>query len=357
MRTLFFSLFIFFLWPLTAGAAARLYFIPAQLDVNSDNFVVEVMIDSDEEINAIDAMFIWPDDKLQWWQSFTGGSIFDLWVKPLQPKQKGELRILAGATKPFKGRAGKVATFVFRPLQTGRVDLSWADEIKILLADGKGSQTKVETISAYYNLIPQSSDIQVVSANQPLDYLWYNNADFDVSWSVKPGYEYSYLLTRDPTLTPDDVAEDKIGNIRFEGLEDGIYYFHLKFKPPGGKWSGKITKRVQIDRTSPYFIEVNKQAKWWRSSVELFFAATDNLSGIDKFTLTLPSGQSLAVSNPVRLERRLFDYSVYLSVIDQAGNKQTEVVKVSGWFRVGVVALAIVLIIIVIVYNLYKRLK
>ncbi len=356
MRVLFFIFFIFFVWPFAAEAAVRLYFIPAQLDVNSDSFAVEVVIDSDEMINAIDARLSWPTDKLKWLQSFEGGSVFDLWVKPPRPIKRGEMRLLAGATKPFSGNAGKVATIIFQPLQKGKASLLWSDGVRVLLADGQGSEAEVETVSADYSLTPEESEDQVTSANQPLDYLWYNNSDFDVNWQVKPGFEYSYLLTKDPTLTPDDLAEEKVGSIRFEGLDDGIYYFHLKSRPAGGEWGRKVTKRVQIDRTPPYFIEINKQSRWWSGSVKIFFAAADNLSGIYEFVLDLPSGQSMTVSNPIKLERRWFDYTVYLSAIDQAGNKQTEAVRIFGWAKIMAGILAVVLIIVVIVYNLYKRL-
>ena len=64
---------------------------------------------------------------------------------------------------------------------------------------------------------------------------------------------YSYFLTHDPTQLPDDIAEGLVGDVQYEGLDDGIYYFVMKVWDGNNNYLGKVIRRGQLDATPPVF--------------------------------------------------------------------------------------------------------
>ena len=350
---------LLFSWPLTSWAA-EIYFIPAYLEVKENNtFIVDVLLNSDEKINAIDATVVWPADKLQWFAANKGGSVFDLWVKEPLPFPAGRLRLVAGSTQGFTGRGGKVVSLVFKAIAPAEsIRLDFADDIKILLADGKATPAKVDKLSATFTVKQDKEEIIITSRNQPDQDRWYNNSTFDIHWPSQSGWEYSYIISRDQTIGPDDIPErDKLFDIEFKDLPDGIYYFHLRARPQGGEWGEKMTRRAQIDTTPPRSLTIRvSRDEFLPGKVKLVFAGIDDMSGIDHYEVRSPGGEWQKVSSPYIVPLSWFDQQWKVRAFDRAGNYLERKVVVQG--RVGAAGLfwlAGILLLALIVYTLYRR--
>ncbi len=346
-------------WPLASGAA-EIYFIPAYLEVKENNtFIVDVLLNSDEKINAIDATIVWPADKLQWFTTNKGGSIFDLWVKDPLPLPAGRLRLLAGSTQGFAGRGGKVVSIVFKAIApTGEVELDFADDIKILLADGKATPAKVEKLSATFAVRGGTEKIIITSRNQPDQNRWYNNSTFDVHWPFQSDWEYSYIISRDQTIGPDDIPErDKLFDIEFKDLPDGVYYFHLRARPVGGEWGKRMTRRAQIDTTPPRNLTVRvSRDEFLPGKVKLMFVGIDDMSGIDHYEVRSPGGEWQKASSPYIIPLSWFDQRWQVRAFDKAGNYLDREIVIQGRVRLaGLFLLLGILLLVLIVYTLYRR--
>ncbi len=350
---------LLFSWPLTSWAA-EIYFIPAYLEVKENStFIVDVLLNSEERINAIDATIVWPADKLQWFATNKGGSIFDLWVKDPMPLSAGRLRLLAGSTQGFKGRGGKVVSIVFKAKTVDKqVKLDLADDIKILLADGKATPADVDKLSATFDVKQDKEEIIITSRNQPDQNRWYNNNTFDVHWPFQLGWEYSYIISRDQTIGPDDIPErDRLFDIEFKDLPDGVYYFHLRARPAGGEWGEKITKRAQIDTTPPHSLIVRvSRDEFIPGKVKLVFVGMDDMSGIDHYEVRSLGGVWQKAASPYIISLRWFDQRWQVRAFDKAGNYLDREVVVQGRVRsAGLFLLSGILLLALIVYTLLRR--
>ncbi|GAI25310.1 unnamed protein product, partial [marine sediment metagenome] len=95
-----------------------------------------------------------------------------------------------------------------------------------------------------------------------------------------------------------------MGDMRYEELEDGIYYFHLKQKLPGENWSEKITYRAMIDTTPPEAsqLKIGKDPSIFEGKYFLSFVAQDKMSGVDYYEVKEGKRDWKRVESPYLLE-------------------------------------------------------
>jgi hypothetical protein len=135
-----------------------------------------------------------------------------------------------------------------------------------------------------------------------------------------------------PTTSYDPAIVEK----EFDQLTDGIMYFHLRYKNDSGL--GPTTnKKILVDKTPPEIFKLDVLTDASSTDVTLKFSATDTLSGIDHYEITVDGGTAIKASiNDLKTGSYTLsgesngDHTVKVSAFDKAGN----VTPVEGKFKV-----------------------
>ncbi len=365
MKKYFLVILSFILFTPLSVFAADLYFMPPTLEIfNRENFLIQVVVDDEQGINAIDAEVFWDSDKLTLQAANNSGSIFDLWVKDLEVNQSGSIRLLAGATKAFSGRGGKVVDLIFTAKDSaGQVNLSFGADSKLLRADGQGSLADLKLFEVSYNILAKPKNLPVLtSTSMPDENKWYNSKIFDVQWQSQSGFKYSYLLSQDPVQAPDKVPEDILFDIKYDGLDDGIYYFHLLAQTAAGSWLPPVSRRVMIDTTVPETLEVERVAKDIGFGIgrSLVFYGRDIMSGIDHYELKETGGDWQTINSPYVYDLKFFSRELNLRAVDRAENYTSAIIIIPGfitlWWQLAFIIL-LLLLVIYFTYRIYAKKK
>lgn len=362
IKKFLFSFVVIILFFPLSSKAAEIYLWPQGLSVSqNETFLIDLRINSSESINALDTKISWLPEELELMSVSTGDSIFDLWVSDPNKFSLDRARLIAGASTPWQGNGGKVATFLFKALVShDQVQISIDDDTKLIRHGGDAEVVTVDLLPTNINVNPVGvGEPLLTSTRIPNEDQWYPVNIFDIAWAVNPNLEYSYLLTMDPTQLPDDVPESLLANIQYDGLADGIYYFVLRYRNLNGQWQNKVTRRAMIDITKPSFNELKLIDKKDSYGLEknLFFAATDNASGVSHFTLSIDKQPPQIVTSPHVVPKKWFQkQNLTLRVIDNAGNFQQESLVLSALIPswVWLIVLFIIIIIGTFFYRLWK---
>jgi len=332
--------FSFLIFPLVVRSAT-LYLLPqSQTVYQGDTFLVEVKLDTEgEEINTVEGYLNFPQDKLEIIDIGVGGSILNLWPEnPSYSNQTGEISFLGGIPKGFKGE-GKLASTTFRVLP--RVDprqsasITFKENSKILLNDGKGTPAKLTFLEGNYEIIEKPEGLPKISSRTyPDQNKWYSQNTLHLHWDLVEGAEYSFILSKDPLAEPDEIPDRPageliwMGDMEYPNLEDGIYYFHLRQKLSGEEWSPKVTFRAMIDSTPPedFKPKIGRDPAVFEGKYFLSFATTDKTSGIDHYEVleqkrTLVRGEKAAES-PYLLKDQSLKSKILVKAVDKAGNER-----------------------------------
>lgn len=279
-----------------AVEATTLYLMPSQQSVyKGDTFIVEIRLDTEkEEINVVEANLTFSPNLLEVKDLIIGNSILSLWLKePSFSNKSGIISLIGGTPTGFNGD-GLIGSIVFLVKKTGKTALSLGKNSKVLLNDGEGKSAKLNFSENNYNLIKKviketERPPKVFSESHSDQNKWYRKKDFKLHWDLVNGIQYSYLLSKDPLAEPDDIPDKPkgkmvwMGNIKYQNLADGIYYFTIKQKLPGKNWSETERFRIMIDTTAP--------EEFWAKITEiekknyLVFNAIDKVSGIDHYEI------------------------------------------------------------------------
>lgn len=381
----FFFLAVFFFCFILVGVsdAATLYLFPQTLVVfKGDSFVVDVRMDTEGKlINAAEVYLKFPAT-LRVEGIDQGGSILELWPEqPVFSNEDGGISFTGGIPGGFTGQ-GKLASIRFSSIQNDSdvpesVVVSFGDNSQTLLNDGNGTKASLSFSSGEYTLIKNPGNLPVVSSrSHPNQNQWYKNNSFQLHWDLIKDAEYSYLLSRDPSAEPDEIPDKPEGNmvwmgdIEYNGLTDGIYYFSLKQRLPGETvWSPKVSFRAMIDTTSPesFKAEISKDSTMFNGRYFLSFSTTDKVSGVDHYEVSeitkkisgggTEDAYETAVSPYVLKNQKLDDY-IKVKAIDKAGNEQVfaiaPVKKPIAYMSLALGVLVIILLLVVLLITLKK---
>jgi len=379
--------------PLTAKAAgASLYFSP-----NSGTFYVGSTFDvsiflntGGENVNAVQADLKFDPTKLQIASPTAGKSFISVWVsQPTYSNIEGTASFQGGIPSPgINTSAGLISTITFRAIDPGETTILFSDSSRVLLDDGKGTDILTSRGRGVYTLrIPPPEGPKVFSSTHPDQNKWYKNNNPTFSWEKEEGVtDFSFSLDFDPQGIPDNISEGDGTSISFTGLEDGIWYFHVKAKK-ADVWGGTSHYLVRIDSTSPasFQIEVSPSPETSLSQPVVSFITTDALSGFDHFEIKViditPGREDREISffieaaSPYKLPAlEVGKYMIVVRAFDKAGNWRDESVKIKiipkgiGLTREGIylfeiflswwlIILAVILILILVAFVLIRWLK
>ena len=331
MKKLFFCLITItiLLTPLISEAAVLYLMPPSQTVYRGDSFVVEVRLDTEgDEINAVETNLNFPPNLLEIIDITKGGSILTLWLEEPAYRSPTSIVFAGGVPGGFRGN-GLIDKISFLAKEIGKAEVNFGEDSKVLY--GQGLLAELSFLEGNYEIISKPEGLPVISSkSHPGQNKWYSQSTLRLHWDLIEGAEYSFLLSKDPTVQPDEIPERPegeliwMGDMEYAWLEDGIYYFHLKQKLPGEDWSKKVTFRAMIDVTPPeeFKPEIGKDPTVFEGKYFLSFAATDEASGIDFYQVKEGKRDFKKVKSPYGLEDQSLKSKIVVKAVDKAGNEK-----------------------------------
>ncbi len=286
-----------FLFVLMSGIyveAATFYLQPSSGTIAvGDTFFIEVYVDSENEtINAVEANLVFLPDLFEVVDADTAGSFFLLSPRPPSfSNSEGTVHFEAGTQNPFNGKAGLVGRMLLRVKEESEHAVISFENMRALLHDGKGTPTTTSGLEAFFDIGEASESIPgLASPSHPDPLRWVSNTTLTIHWDPQPGTSYSYLLSKDVFASADETPDTPVGDIKYEELDDGVYYFHVR--EVGAGVQGRRAKlRAMIDATPPDVFEVTFVKGEDESGGKPFlsFATGDLTSGLYGYMLCYPT--------------------------------------------------------------------
>jgi len=327
------------LLPAKAESASLLISPASGSFVKGEIFSVKIEVESISPINSAQAVIHFPSDKLEIVEASRDNSLFSLW--PEEPSSlagfPGSFSLIGGLPHPgFTGR-GAIVEIRFKVKESGFAAIEFG-ESHVLADDGAGTELLLSMKEAKYYLLeepalppdpPSQAGEQpvVFSPTHPQEEQWYSNRNPVFQWPQREAVEsVSFVLDRDPSTVPDVQPEDIVWSKEYQGLENGIWYFHLRLKESGA-WSETAHLRVRIDfqPPQPFEIAVDNQDDLTNPSPLLYFEAEDEVSGVDLYKIKIDKDDFFALMkaqiNPFSLPNQgPGSHSVIVRAADKAGN-------------------------------------
>ncbi len=343
------------------AAGASLLLSPESGSYNVDStFSIKVIVDSGggTGINAADGIITFDTGYL----SVTGlgktNSIFTLWTQePTFSNSKGEISFGGGNPQAFKGTFGTIFTITFKALKEGDTKVKFSSG-SVLAADGMGTNVlssygegnytlkkaattpppeEEETTSPGTGLLPPLP--KVSSPTHPEPESWYSNNNPEFEWELPPDViGVSLLLHERPDAVPDSNSEGLLESATYEDdVEDGVWYFHIKFKNNHG-WGPIAHRKVLIDTAppNPFTVKVEMTDPTDPQPVLVFSSTTDSLSGIDHYEMKIGE-TDWSQMDPNNFQDRKYkmspqspgDIQVEVRAVDKAGNSTASSVNIT----------------------------
>jgi hypothetical protein len=295
------------------AAGATLFLSPASgsYEVNK-SFTVKVMVNSGGGvgINAAEGTIKYDPAYLTVSNVSKSSSIFKLWTtEPTYSNTAGTISFGGGAPGAYVGNAGTICVVTFVAKKNGTAKVTFTSGV-ILAADGKGTnifsgfgngeytiteakkkETKKKKIKKpkekekIKGILPPLPEVN--SPTHPDENKWYSNNDPEFSWKILSDLtNISYSISHqkeDPGLSGEGVTETK----RFEDVEDGEWYFNIKYKNKVG-WGEVAHRKFLVDVTPPeeFTISLDNGGDPTNPTPRLRFQTTDATSGIDHYVVT-----------------------------------------------------------------------
>lgn len=315
-------------------------------------FTVSVIADSGTEtFNSASGGLTFDKELLSVQSVSKNGSALTLWaVEPSSSNSAGTISFEGGNTTALTGQR-TLLSITFKALKEGSAKVSITSG-SVLAADGKGTDLLTEKGEATYVItaaeatppppppppptsggggnvnIPLPDMPVIASPTHPEENKWYNVKKAKFTWDLPVDVSVVRLLLDKasgtvPTTSYDPAVVEK----EYETLEEGIQWFHLRYKNDAG-WGPTGHRQIQVDFTPPLdFIVEPVDPKEEGGQVTLKFNATDTLSGIDHYEISVDSGIPIKIqssevkeSGYILRDQLPGQHNVSVKAFDKAGN-------------------------------------
>ena len=312
-------------------------------------FTVSITVDSSDGFNTANATLNYDPSILSATNVSKTSSAFSLWaVEPAFDNSKGAITFEGGNTSPLTGKK-TILTVTFKGLKEGKADLSFSAG-SVLAADGKGTDILGQKTTASFTIGAKAAsidppppapapvndsggagvkpDLPVISSpTHQTETSYYNTKKAKFTWDLPPDVTVVRLtLDTSSTSVPTTNYDPAISEKEFDQITDGAMYFHLRYKNDSG-WGPILHRQVLVDKTPPPLFEVNAKTNASSSDVILKFSATDTLSGLDHYELSVDGGSPTKASLSELLageytlsSQSVGSHKIKVSALDKAGN-------------------------------------
>jgi len=298
------------------AAGATLFLSPASGEyVQGKTITVKVMVNSGGSpgINASEGSLKFDPNFLSVTSLSNTGTIFKLWVTdPVYSNSAGTITYGGGLPGAYTGSAGLIFSIVFNVKKAGDTAVTFSSG-SVLAQDGKGTDilsgygngsytlveppvekpkekpaakpkpTKKEDV--VHGILPPKPEINS-KTHKEVD-VWYADNDPEFSWKMLAELTgVSISITDKEDSDPGPIADGIIETKKFNNVEDGQWYIHVKYQNNAG-WGKIAHRKFLIDTTSPVLkdVHIDNGGDMNNPSPELVFDASDKTSGIDYYEL------------------------------------------------------------------------
>ena len=277
------------------------------------------------------------------------GNVFTLWTT--EPKANGgAISFGGGVPHPgYTGSAGRIITITFQALKIGSGGVRFSSGY-VLANDGKGTNILSSMGSGNYTIsarqeapkekskeIPKkekpkeiaiSLKPEITSETHPNEDKWYKEKRVRFGWKLPEMVAgVSISLNQKEIADPGPASDGLFDGKEYEIEKDGHYYLHVKFKDSKGRWGTIAHFRINVDTTPPKSFEVEVKQEDKNDLPSLFFETSDELSGVDRYEVSIDSLQNDPIIIKVEDKfLKLADISIgshtaVVKAIDKAGNE------------------------------------
>jgi len=303
-------------------------------------------------INNAEAVLRYPVGTLQALSVSKSGSLFSLWVEePTISASAGTVSFNGGVPNPGVSSSGTAVSVTFKALKSGVAVLSLSGAA-IRANDGLGTNVLTSSSGAQVTIVAAlqapptpapistpaptkpavvSGPVTITSLTHPSTISWYQDRDPAFSWALPTGVTGVQLgITESVTEAPTVSYTKPITNKTIEDLEDGTWYFRMRYKS-GGVWSAISTYTVHIDGTAPTFATLEALYDENDNAVLVTARPESDVSGIVGYEVILDEGKPKQF-NPQDIEgggvripiHSSGLHSLTVTLIDAAGNRTSE---------------------------------
>ena len=293
-------------------------------------FSVSIYLNTkDNEINAVEVDLKFSPDILQVTSPTAGESFISEWLTPPSYSNiGGTISFKGGIPEGIVTSAGLISTITFRTRSPGVAKIEFLDSSKVLLADGKGTPIFATTLEGIYEIVIRPPEGPKISSPTHYDSdIWYSNASPSFYWKKEAGVtHFSFSFSQNPEENPDTVSEEDALFKSYEGVSDGIWYFHLRAKKES-VWGNSSHFAVKIDTTSPKGFQPRPDV----GGGFVYFETQDFYSGLDHYEISvlattespIPAPFFIEATSPFKIpSKEAGKYSVVVRAFDRAGNWQ-----------------------------------
>ncbi|PLX21212.1 hypothetical protein C0584_03290 [Candidatus Parcubacteria bacterium] len=298
------------------AAEATLFLSPSSGEyVQGKSISVKVMVNSGGSpgINAAEGLIKFDPEFLSVSSLSDSGTIFKLWVtEPTYSNSAGTISFGGGLPGAYKGAAGLIFTANFKVKKAGDTTVSFSSG-SVLAQDGKGTDVLGSFGNASYTLIeepeevieekqpekkPEPKEEEVVrgilppkpeiksKSHEEVD-AWYADNDPEFNWKMLAELTgVSISITDSPESDPGPISDGIIESKKFDNVEDGEWYVHIKYQNNSG-WGKIAHRKFLIDTNAPELknLRADNGGDSNNPSPDLLFSAEDKTSGIDYYEL------------------------------------------------------------------------
>jgi hypothetical protein len=356
-----FSIAIFAL-SFSSAQAAILYLSPASGQYTALSTIpVKVYVNSaGTTINAIESSIKYPADILEVKSISKASSLIQLWSKEPSFSNESGLASYSGGVPSlgFTG-TGITLTINFLAKKEGEATVYFSSGI-VLAADGRGTDVLTSKSGAKFSIKAPTSPItpekpkesakpaekekkkretpggiEIASTTHPIQDQWYNENNISLNWKITSEYSgESFEFDQNPDTIPDQISEGFVDSKKYEGVNDGIWYFHLRLKNEIG-WGEVSSYKIQIDKEPPRDLtnRIDNGGDLTNPQPALFIEAMDDLSGISHYEIKIENGDFLTAvpskASPLILPLQS-PGTKYIDLIayDRAGNIKSEKIQI-----------------------------
>lgn len=338
-----------------AAIGASLYLVPSAGTYTVGNtFSVQIKLNTGgTAINTSDGTLSFSPEKLEAISISKTDSIFTLWVQePAFSNTLGTVTFAGGKPSPgFTGAAGTILTITFRAKTAtfGTANLTFAGG-SVLADDGRGTNVLTNMNSGAYTFISRETTpnlppsqggerpaetfgkvlaAPVIFSTTHLDAnLWYSNNDPEFNWQLPSGVNgVSLLLHQKPDANPGLTSDGLIISKSYEDVEDGIWYFHIRFRNEDG-WGNILHRKalIDIENPDPFEVVIDNEGDPTNPTPIIYFKTQDSLSGIDYYEVKIggeisSTTQASIIGSPFRPQPvPAGKYIMEVKAFDKAGN-------------------------------------
>jgi len=318
VKPIFLILFSFFIFPLITQAAS--FYIDTNVEfINvGDEIILDIGIENNDdiEITAFEGRLNFDFEKVKFLEIDDSNSIIDYWL--IEPGLEQDNTLLFNGV--LKQQNGLLFSVKLEAINSGIFSVGVSTGNAIIKQGDVYNLEDMFSDNVFVSISEKdrgSSVSGLISSTHPNEEIWYSDSLVRFEWQLPGTVEKVKVLLDENLFSWPSVEYDSPITSKEIELEDGIWYFHMRYKDENG-WSEVETRKVMIDSQKPKNFSFNLD-----NLKTLIFTAEDDGSGIQGFEIYIPSENYTFFTNSEESQLPFLKpgtYSVIVRALDNAGN-------------------------------------